>query len=366
MRAEVERIKTIVETDELLNEAGEERQAKDSGARSEQRQSKGAQFVASETYKESIKGGQAPTSIAGVEVKELYSSSPAAGGVLIAPDRQPGIIEMQRQPLGGIRQLVGRQETTSNLVEFIKQSVRDLNAAGVQDRNAGNTDFKTKPQSNLEFTNGNAGVVTVAHWMRAHRNLLLDVPRLRDVIDSELEYGGDIEEEFQIVRGPGGSESLLGIVNSSGIQLRTHKAVGRAFAADDNIADTLRKAITDIQLAFYLEGITVALSPQVGESLELEKDGEGRYLNTFDPVRQQIWRNPVVISFALTEDESIVGNFRLGATLWDRMMSEIRVSENVGEDFIKNAIRILEERRLAFAVTRGDALEYIDGFAPAA
>jgi HK97 family phage major capsid protein len=358
MRTEVERIKGILETDELLDAASNERQAKDSG-RPEQRQSKGAQFINSETFKEAVKSG-APTTVPSVEVKDMYSAG-TAGGALIARDRQPEVITLQRQPVGGIRLLVNRQETNSNLVEFIKQSVRTNNAAPTADRNAGNTDMATKPQSDLQFTNETAPVRTIPHWMRAHRNLLMDAPRLRDTIDTELEFMGDVIEETQIVRGDGAGENLRGIINSTGIQLREHKVSGRAFSVNDKIGDTIRKAITDVQLAFFLDNITVALSPQVAEALELEKDGQGRYLNVLDPVRLTVWRKPVVESFALTAEEAIVGNFLMAATLWDRMQSEIRVSENVGEDFIKNAIRILEERRLAFAVTRGNALEYING-----
>jgi len=357
MVAEVTRLKGIVETDELLDAAGDERQAKD-GGRQTQRQSKGAQFVTSEQFTDAIKAGRETTDA--VQVKELYGAVGANGGLLVRPQVVPGVAEMGRRALS-IRDLVNRAETNSSAIQFIKQSVRTNGAAVVPERNSGGTNFELKPESNLAFSEEETTVKTIAHWIRASRTILQDAPRLRDTIDTELEYMGDIVEENQIVRGSGvGTTNFLGIINSTGIQLRTHKSSGRNFDADDKIADTLRKAVTDIHLAFYVVD-AIAISPQAAEGMELEKDNQGRYLNVFDPVRLTIWRRPVVESFALNAGEAIVGAFKLAATVWDRLQSEIRVSENVNDDFIRNALRILEERRLAFAVTRGDALEYVTG-----
>jgi HK97 family phage major capsid protein len=357
MRAEVERLKNIIETDELLDGASGERQAKDSG-RPARVQSKGTQFIESEQYKAAVAAKSETTEK--VQVKELYGQTGAGTPVPVYSDRIQEIFTMPQQPTG-IRDLINVSETSSNSIDYIKQSVRTNNAGIVPERNADNSNYGLKPESNLELTEESTAVKTIAHWVRASRTILQDAPRLRDMIDNELPYMGDVIEEQQIVRGSGaGTTNLLGIINSTGIQLRVHKVSGRDFSAQDKIADTIRKGLTDITLAFYKgAGVAIAVSPQTMERMELEKDGQGRYLNVFDPVRLQVWRRPVVESFALLNGEAIVGDFKRGATLWDRMESEIRVSENVNDDFIRNALRVLEERRLAFAVIYGDALEYI-------
>ncbi len=354
LREEFDRVKNEVEIAELVNEPAGEARGKDSGQQMIQRKSAGQQFIESEKFT----GRKASEyEVGSVEVKELYGGG-TAGNVPTAVDYQPGVIALNQRPLT-IRDLVNVSETNAQSIIYFRQLARVLNAAPVAVRNGGNADFATKPESNLTFETKTATVRTLAHWVRAHRNILEDAPRLRDTIDNELYYGLDIVEEAQMISGDGTGENFEGFLTATGVQSRTHKTAGRNFAAGDKIADTLRKAITDIHLAFYFRDVAMVLSPTDLENLELEKDTQGRYLNTFDPVTQKLWRTPVAESPALPAGTGLVGCFKLAATLWDRKEAEIRVSEHTNDDFIKNAVRILAEKREAFGIVRADAVEKV-------
>jgi HK97 family phage major capsid protein len=141
--------------------------------------------------------------------------------------------------------------------------------------------------------------------------------------------------------------------------VRTHQVSGRAWDAGDTLSKTLRRAITDIYLAFY-RPTGIVLHPNEGEELELETDDNGQFLRIYDRSTQQIWRVPVLETPAQTAGTATVGAFDIGATLWDRMMTQIRVGEPNGM-FLQNAVAILAELRAAFAVTRPQAFEVVDG-----
>ena len=61
----------------------------------------------------------------------------------------------------------------------------------------------------------------------------------------------------------------------------------------------------------------------------------------------RLWRLPIVETPAISEGYALVGSFGIGATLYDRMQGTIRVSEQHSDFFVRNAIVILAEQRLA-------------------
>jgi HK97 family phage major capsid protein len=57
----------------------------------------------------------------------------------------------------------------------------------------------------------------------------------------------------------------------------------------------------------------------------------------------------------MTAGKALVGAFGTGAQLYDREEASIRISEQHSDFFIRNAIVILAEQRLALAVKRPEA-----------
>jgi len=70
---------------------------------------------------------------------------------------------------------------------------------------------------------------------------------------------------------------------------------------------------------------------------------------------QKLWRIPVVDTPAIAEGTALIGAFGTGAQIYDRESPSIRISEQHADFFVRNAIVILAEQRLALAVKRPES-----------
>lgn len=227
--------------------------------------------------------------------------------------------------------------------------------AGADGISAGNTTFGLKPKSNLTFESAQAPVRTIAHYEVAHRNVLADEPQLQSVINNELLYGLRLEEDKQLLLGDGTGENLLGLLNTPGIQAYTQANNGTA--EQETKADALRRAATKALLAYYNPNGYV-LNPYDWEDIELTKTSEGAYViatNVAVGAQTQAWRQPVIESPVMPEGTFVTGAWGLGAQLYDRASASIRIADQHADFFIRNAVAVLAEQRLAFAVKRPES-----------
>lgn len=360
LKAEIERDQKIDSLDAFVNSPLNGRQAKDGVPN--RNESWGHKVVGSNEFKhasdsqadkmERVKVGDLTFAL-----KALHGMSDATGGVLVQTMRDPELVGLPMQPRS-ILDLITIAQTGSNNVEFVRVASRTNNAAVVEEYDVTGGDFNLKPESDMTFELEQAPVKTIPTWIPASRNILADAPQLRSMIDQELSYMVRLTLENQVLNGDGSSPNFTGILNTSGIQTRTQGSTGdRGGLSGDTKADALRRAITDIQLAFYEVG-GMMLNPGDAEALELEKDGQDNYINIYDPVAARLWRVPVVETSLIAAGTALVGNFRMGATLWDRQSTDIRVGEP-GNFFLQNAVAVLAELRAAFAVKRPTAFERV-------
>lgn len=267
-----------------------------------------------------------------------------------------------------IRDLFPVVGTTSNLIDYFRvlgfggtrgigghtSSARPVAERTAADGvSAGNAVFGLKPQSSLTFESAQAPVRTIAHYEVAHRNVLADEPQLQGTINNELLYGLRIAEDAQLLSGDGTGENLLGILNTPGVQVYNR---GTTDAGETRI-DALRRAATRAALAFY-EPTGYVLHPFDWEAVELTKTTEGSYIlatNVAIGAEARIWRQPVVSTPAMTQGTYLTGAWGLGATLYDREIGNIRIAEQHSDFFIRNAVAILAEERIALAVKRPEA-----------
>jgi HK97 family phage major capsid protein len=270
-----------------------------------------------------------------------------------------------------IRDLFPVASTNANLIDFFQvtgfsENGGDGAAAPVADRTgtAPNEVFGLKPKSNLIFAAKQAPVRTIAHWEAAHRNVIADEPQLRSTIDNELLYGLALEEDNQILNGDGTGENLLGLLNTPGLQTYT-QAESAPNTPSELKSDALRRAATKAIVANYAPTGYV-LNPYDWEDVELQKggetgsgaDGDGQYMlitNVAIGAAQQVWRQPVVESPVMPEGTFVTGAWGIGAQLYDREQASVRISEHHADFFVRNAIAILVEERLAFAVKRPES-----------
>lgn len=288
----------------------------------------------------------------GFNVKDVYSALPSGTpGSFGNIQRDPIVVPPMRTRR--VRDLFPTRTTTAAVIEYFQMTGFTNNAAPVAERDG--NDFAVKPQSAFTFVGQQAPVRTIAHWEAAHRNVLADEPQLRSIIDNELLYGLRLQEDAQILSGDGTGDNLLGVLNA-GVQTYDWSA-GAVTPVPDSKADAIRRAATLSMLAYY-EPTGVVLHPNDWEDIELTKDLNGQYLVAVSVAlggEPRIWRIPVVETPAIPEGTALIGAFGTGAQLYDREQSNIRISEQHSDFFVRNAIVILAEQRLALAVKRPEA-----------
>jgi HK97 family phage major capsid protein len=268
------------------------------------------------------------------------TSIDSSGGAGIWSTRLPGVIEEPLRPLS-IRDLLDQGSTDSNLIEWVRENVY-TNEADVVSEGA------LKPESNITYERLDVPVRTIAHWIRASKQVLADFKQLQTMINGRMRWGLRIKEEDEILYGDGTGEHLLGLIPQA---TDYNTALNRT---GDTFIDVIRHAILQVRLAFYpASGIVV--SPTDWHNIELTKDNENRYLMASPQGRipAMLWGLPVVESDGMaTSGEFLVGAFRLAATLFDREEAAILLSTEDRDNFIRNLVTILAEERLALAVTR--------------
>ena len=328
------------------------------------RKSLGEAFLDSPEFKSLMQSGSANMPApykSGSDVysqKDLYSALPTGTpGSFGTIQRDAIVVPPMRTKR--VRDLFPTRTTTAAVIEYFRMTGFVNNAAAVSERSGTPANFTAKPQSSFTFVGEQAPVRTLAHWEAAHRNVLADEPQLRSIIDNELMYGLRLQEDSQILNGDGTGENLTGVLQTSGIQ--TYDWSDGAYSAtagmSDTKADAIRRAATLSFLAYY-EPTGVVLHPNDWEDIELTKDGNGAYVVAVSVAmggEQKLWRIPVVDTPAITEGTALVGAFGTGAQLYDREQASIRISEQHADFFVRNAIVILAEQRLALAVKRPEA-----------
>lgn len=338
-----------------------------------QAKSLGQMFVESPEFK-SLQGGRNGANMpspfvlnSSINVKDVYSALPS-GTLANGADAVFGTVmrdAMVTQPTRTkrVRDLFPARTTTAAVIEYFRMlgfttpgTTAVNNAGPVSERSGSPEVFTAKPQSSFQFVGEQAPVRTLAHWEAAHRNVLADEPQLRSIIDNELLYGLRLQEDYQILQGDGTGENLTGILETTGIQTYDWSS-GAVTPVVDTKADAIRRAATLSLLAYY-EPTGVVLNPQDWEDIELTKDTNGQYLIAVSVAlggEPKLWRVPVVDTPAMPVGTALIGAFGTGAQLYDREQASIRISEQHADFFVRNAIVILAEQRLALAVKRPEA-----------
>jgi HK97 family phage major capsid protein len=297
---------------------------------------------------------------AGFNVKDVYSALPTGTPGSFGTIQRDAMVTPPTRTKR-VRDLFPARTTTAAVIEYFRMlgfttpGTTAVNNAGPVAERSGSA-FAAKPQSSFQFVGEQAPVRTLAHWEAAHRNVLADEPQLRSIIDNELLYGLRLQEDYQILQGDGTGENLKGILETPGIQTYDWSSGGNTPVVDTK-ADAIRRAATLALLAYY-EPTGVVLNPQDWEDIELTKDTNGQYLIAVSVAmggEPKLWRVPIVDTPAMPVGQALIGAFGTGAQLYDREQASIRISEQHADFFVRNAIVILAEQRLALAVKRPES-----------
>lgn len=289
-----------------------------------------------------IEGGCKGT--VGFSVKAVTSAAGSAGS-LIVPDRQSGIVGLQRQQLR-VRDLLTPGRTEGNSIEYAYQATRVNNAAGV-------AEGAQKPESDYTWDVANAPVRTIAHWVPVSRQAMDDIPQLESLVDGELRYGLDDVEDAELLLGDGTGQHLNGLYT----QATPYSQPAGVVVTGETRIDRLRLAILQVELADYApDGIV--LHPTSWANIELTKDSANGYIfaNPQGMAGPILWGRPVVPTKRIGATNFLTGNFKLAGQIFDRMDTEVRISDQDRDNFIKNMLTVRAEKRLALVVRRPGAL----------
>jgi HK97 family phage major capsid protein len=359
---------TKVKADEALTKMGEakteldarlteieQKMARPGGAAPNEMKTLGETFVDNDQVKALMGSSSKRGAVSvGIETKAILSATGTWGSTvsptnsLVTADRQ-GMVALPMRPMT-VRQLIAPGQTGSNAIEYVVQTSLTNNAAVV----AENT---TKPVSDMAFDLRSASVRTIAHTVKASRQILDDAPMLRSFIDSQMRYGLEYAEEAELLYGDNTGQHLNGIVTQA-------TAYSAPFAVTGETAiDRIRLAILQASLALLPPDGTV-LHPTDWAKIEMVKDGMGRYL-IGDPqgnIQPRLWSLPVAPSMAMTAGTFLTGAFKTAAQIFDRMAIEVLLSTEDQDNFVKNMITIRAEERMVLAVYRPTA--FITGALP--
>jgi HK97 family phage major capsid protein len=275
---------------------------------------------------------------------------------LHVPQRLAGIQGIPNVPLT-VRALLPSGRTQNNMIEFVKENTFTNNAgpqwSPVSPLANSVSEGALKNKSNITWTLVQRPVSTIAHYMKASRQILDDAPMLQSEINNRLLYGLALEEEEQLLLGDGNNGNQLGIIPQAAAYNTALNVTG------DTKIDKVRHALLQVTLSKYLP-TAIVLAPKDWHDIELTKTEEGgankgSYImsNPTSQTEPRLWGYRVVPSLSMTAGDFLVGNFATGAQIFDRMNATVEVARQNEDDFVRNMVSILAEERLALAVYNG-------------
>jgi HK97 family phage major capsid protein len=312
----------------------------------------GKKFVDSDAY------AQFKTGVNGkarIEVKNTIlgeSGSPQdPDGVLAQAQRLPGIVPGAFRSLN-VLDFVPVGATNSNAIEYVRDSSWTNDAAETAENG-------TKPESDLEFELINDPVRTIAHFIKASKQVLDDAPALSSYIDRRMRHGIQHRLQSQVLKGNGTSPNISG-VSASGRHTAFTPVTG------DNAFDAINKAKYLVIGADYQPNF-VFLNPadwgamerlKAGSSDDRYIAGEGgalAYLN--NGLTPMIWGLPVIASNDVASGKFYVGDSN-AIQLFMRSAAVVEMFEQDDTNVQKNLLTIRAEIRAALAVFTPAAIRY--------
>lgn len=277
-----------------------------------------------------------------VEHRALVAENDANGSSGLLPVGQPFLVDTRRRRLF-IRDLIGVQQTGLAAIPYIRELNPVANALSASTVAEGGT----KPEAKMEFTPDLAPVQVIATTIPITTQIMEDATTLVGYINGRLIYMLQYREEDEVLRGNGVTPDLKGILTYSGIQTN---------ATGTDAAIRIGNSIAKIELVDgFADG--VAMNPaDYWSMMTARTSGSGQFdaaAFTSAPL-QYVWGLPIVRTNAMASKQTLVGNFAMGATLFDRSQSGVRVFEQHADYAATNKVLLRAEERVALAVNRPD------------
>lgn len=315
----------------------------------------GDMFIESGSFKDFAGGGS--NARARVEVKNTIlgegGSPQNPVDTLTQADRLPGIVPGAFRSLN-VLDFVPSGVTGSNQIEYTREATWTSNAGETAENGQ-------KPESALTFELVNDPVRTIAHFIKASKQVLDDAPMLSSYIDRRMRHGLQARLQSQILKGNGTSPNISGL-SDSGRHTAFNPATGEI------ALDSLNRAKYAIIGADYQPNVII-MNPSDFGAIERVKStsssndyaaGGGAALSYINGgMTPLLWGLPVVTSndvasgkFYMMDSNAIQLFMRQGVTVEMFEQDDINIQ--------KNLLTIRAEMRAALAVYTPLAVRYGD------
>jgi HK97 family phage major capsid protein len=277
-------------------------------------------------------------------IRAAITSATSSAGDLLVP-QYDGLVAPARRRFR-IMDLINKGRTGAQTVNFVRETTHTNNAAPVSENPA-----SAKPTSVIAYDATEVSVKTIAHIIKASKQILDDVPMLQSEINATMLYMLEYVLEEQLLTGSGVGLNLNGLYTQAtsysnpGVNVQKESAIDRLRVA------LLQAALTNRTP----DGIV--LNPIDWADIELTKDTSDKYIwaNPQAMGGPVLWGLPVVETAAMTADTFLVGAFRAGATYYDREQMNVVIATQNEDDFVKNMLTIRAETRGTLAVKMPEA-----------
>jgi HK97 family phage major capsid protein len=289
-----------------------------------------------------------------MDVKATMTTAANLLGDTIRPTRLNGVIYPATAPARMRDIMTVLPLSTSNAVEWVKETGYTNLAAPVTDNN-------NKPESEITLNTVNVPVQTIAHTMRLHKNMLADLPLLATYLTTRGIDGLLDEEDAQIAdpaTGTGVAPNLQSVFLDS-LSAFDGTKLAAAIATGKTQFDVLRFAKNQVRNA-NLVANAIILNPDDLAIIETLKDGEDNYLITpnGNGMVTSIWRLPVIEMNAMKSGYFGVGAFNSAAFLFERQGITVEFFDQDRDNVQKNLVTVRIEERLACVTQRPEGIAY--------
>ena len=246
-----------------------------------------------------------------------------------------------------VRDFMNVIPTSTDTIYYMTETL-DTNATQVTAPGA------DKGQSEISLTQNTETVTKISTYLSLAEEMLDDIPGMSAYLTARFTSKLKVKEDQQILYGTGSSNQIQGITPLAQAYDGDEIALGTGIQQ----IDVLRAAIAQARVDEYRPSL-ILLHPNDVRDIDLLKDSTNLYIhNGIFGNRPMIGGVPILETTAITEGDFLVGDFRMGATLWDRKQAQVRFSDQHSDNFIKNVITVVFEERLAQTVERPNAFVY--------
>lgn len=264
---------------------------------------------------------------------------------VLEPQRIPGFVyDPDRKDR--IRDLMPVGTTSANSVTFVYESAISSNV----NITAEAQEFM---QEDVDLAITTATVRKITNYIISSEELLDDLPGFQSYISARLPSKLKVKEDQQLLSGSGAGINISGLTTN-------------ATAYTDALADTgvtridvLVDACRQIRVNEYA-ATAILLHPTDAWKIKLTKDSNYQYIHPwiFMPQPMILDGVPVIITTAITAGQFLVGDFRLGAQVFDRKQLTLEIAYQNEDNFVKGMVTIRVQERLALAIYRTKCFIY--------